>query len=125
MSAPWSGTPVDAGVVDTAIATGQLLEWIGHTVIEAAPALDADDIIEASTLAVISTGAALARPPEPHGTLDYDDPEHTVRSWLSRIYEYGPFTAAFNISGNPAVSVPLGLSPPIGSSTPRPRPVHA
>jgi Asp-tRNA(Asn)/Glu-tRNA(Gln) amidotransferase A subunit family amidase len=52
----------------------------------------------------------LARPPEPHGTLDYDDPDHTVRSWLSRIYEYGPFTAAFNISGNPAVSVPLGLS---------------
>ncbi len=170
MTAPWSGTPVNAGVVDIAIAAGQLLEWIGHTAIEAAPALDAEDIIEASTLAVISTGAAilrapwpprtarleavsrqilaetrsstaldvlsaidaqhrvtrpigrffldhdllvtptLARPPEPHGTLDYDDPAHNVRSWLSRIYEYGPFTAAFNISGNPAVSVPLGLS---------------
>jgi amidase len=170
MTAPWSGTPVDAQVVDIATATGRLLEWIGHIVIEAAPALDAEDIIEASALVVVSTGATvlrvphpppasrleavsrqilvearnstaldilagmdaqhrvtrpigrffldhdllvtptLARPPEPHGTLDYDDPDHTVRSWLSRIYEYGPFTAAFNISGNPAVSVPLGLS---------------
>ncbi|MEX5635608.1 hypothetical protein [Parafrankia sp. FMc2] len=43
----------------------------------------------------------LARLPEPPGSLDYDDRTHTVRSWLGRVYEYGPFTAAFNISGNP------------------------
>jgi amidase len=48
--------------------------------------------------------------PAPHGTLDYDNPDHTVGSWLRRIFEYGPFTAPFNISGHPAVSLPLGQS---------------
>jgi amidase len=52
----------------------------------------------------------LARLPAPHGTLDYDDPRHSVRSWLSRIFTYGPFTATFNVSGNPAISLPLGQS---------------
>jgi amidase len=52
----------------------------------------------------------LARLPAPHGTLDYDNPRHTARSWLRHIFEYGPFTAAFNISGHPAISLPLGQS---------------
>jgi amidase len=52
----------------------------------------------------------LAQLPAPHGTLDYDNPEHTARSWLRRIFEYGPFTAAFNISGHPAISLPIGQS---------------
>jgi amidase len=52
----------------------------------------------------------LAQLPAPHGSLDYDNPAHTVRSWLRRIYEYGPFTAAFNISGHPAISLPIGQS---------------
>jgi amidase len=48
--------------------------------------------------------------PAPHGTLDYDNPDHTVRSWLRRLFEYGPFTAPFNASGHPAISLPLGQS---------------
>jgi amidase len=57
----------------------------------------------------------LAQLPAPHGTLDsddpaYDEPAATARTWLRRIFEYGPFTAAFNVSGNPAVSLPLGQS---------------
>lgn len=168
MTEPWSGTPVLPEAADIATTTARVLEWIGHTIVTAAPVIDSDDVVEASTLAVIATGAALlrariqparleavsrqflaetrnataldivsatdaqhrvtrpigrffldhdllvtpttARPPVPHGTLDYDDPAQTVRSWLRRIYEYGPFTAAFNVSGNPAVSVPIGQS---------------
>lgn len=167
---PWSGVPVDPQVAGATAATGETLEWIGHTVADARPAVDADSIIEASVLAVIAAGAALLRapaPPDPglaeavsrrvlaetraftaldvmaaaeaqhrvtrpvglffgtwdllvtptlaqlpapHGTLDYDDSRHTVRSWLRRIYEYGPFTAVFSISGHPAISLPLGQS---------------
>ncbi|GII56289.1 amidase [Planotetraspora thailandica] len=52
----------------------------------------------------------LGRLPAPHGTLRYDDPSHTVTSWLQSIFDYGPFTMVFNISGQPAISLPLGRS---------------
>ncbi|WP_066361258.1 amidase [Herbidospora mongoliensis] len=52
----------------------------------------------------------LARLPAPHGTLRYDDPDHTLTSWLTSIFDYGPFTMVFNVSGQPAISLPLGHS---------------
>lgn len=51
-----------------------------------------------------------AQPSLVHGTLDYDDTRWTVRTWLGRLLEFGPFTAAFNVSGHPAISLPLGES---------------
>ncbi|MFF4614031.1 amidase [Streptomyces albidoflavus] len=52
----------------------------------------------------------LGRLPAPHGTLRYDHDGHSARSWLHRLFAYGPFTATFNVSGNPAISLPLGQS---------------
>ena len=52
----------------------------------------------------------LAQLPAPHGTLRYDDPRHTITSWLRTLFDYGPFTAAFNSSGHPAISLPLAHS---------------
>ncbi|MDR7325690.1 MULTISPECIES: amidase [Catenuloplanes] len=52
----------------------------------------------------------LGQLPAPHGTLRYDDPGQDARGWLHRILEYGPFTAPFNVSGTPAISLPLGQS---------------
>jgi amidase len=52
----------------------------------------------------------LGQLPAPHGTLHYDNPGHTLTSWLRRLFDYGPFTAVFNISGQPAISLPLGHS---------------
>jgi amidase len=52
----------------------------------------------------------LGQLPASHGTLDYDNPEHTTRSWQQRLFDYGPFTAVFNISGQPAISLPLEQS---------------
>ena len=67
---------------------------------------DGVDILVTPTL-----GALPAR----HGELDYDDPyydspESSVRDWMRRITDYGPFTAPFNVSGHPAISLPLGES---------------
>ena len=52
----------------------------------------------------------LARLPAPLGTLQYDNAGHTMTSWLQSLFDYGPFTAVFNISGQPAISLPLGQS---------------
>jgi amidase len=52
----------------------------------------------------------LGQLPLPHGVLRYDDPDHTVESWLRCVFDYGPFTLVFNISGQPAISLPLGHS---------------
>jgi amidase len=52
----------------------------------------------------------LGRLPAPHGTLRYDDPGHTVRSWLDTLFGYGPFTVVFNLTGQPAISLPLAQS---------------
>ncbi|MFG1708181.1 amidase [Nonomuraea sp. M3C6] len=52
----------------------------------------------------------LGRLPAPHGTLRYDDPSHTMTSWLRALSDYGPFSVVFNITGQPAISLPLGQS---------------
>ncbi|MCK2218778.1 amidase family protein [Actinomadura sp. ATCC 31491] len=52
----------------------------------------------------------LGRLPAPHGVLRYDDPEQTLTGWLAALTEYGPFTQVFNVTGGPAISLPLGHS---------------
>jgi amidase len=60
----------------------------------------------------------LAAPPPLLGYLNSNDPALSARDWISRIMATCPYTAMFNQSGQPAMSVPLywneaGL--PIGS----------
>lgn len=71
-------------------------------------ARQAGDFFETYDLLITPT---LAREPLGHGELDYGSAEHTGRSWLEAIFAYGPFTSAFNLGGQPALSLPLGQTP--------------
>jgi amidase len=52
----------------------------------------------------------VAQLPPVHGTLDYNAPDLSSGLWLDRMLAFGPFTAPFNVSGHPAISLPLGQS---------------
>jgi len=166
----WSGVDVDGRVAAVATSIARELEWIGHRVGAATPAIEASDVVGCELLAAWEAGRAMLTAPVPpdrrllegvsrtlldetlvlsaadvaaahaararvtravdtyfeshdvlvtptfgqlplrHGTLDYDNDEYTVCEWLERILEVGPFTAPFNVSGNPAISLPLGES---------------
>lgn len=52
----------------------------------------------------------VAAPPPLLGTLNQNDPGLDPRGWLTRLFELIPFTPLFNVTGQPAISLPLGQS---------------
>lgn len=98
-----------------AVSRAILAETATSTALELMAAIDAQHRITRMVGMFFGEYDMLVTPtlgqlPAPHGTLDYDNPGYTMRTWLQRILEYGPFTAPFNVSGNPAISLPLGQS---------------
>ena len=97
------------------------LEAVSRQILDEAKKLSALDLVavfDAQNRVTRSVGAflgdydllvtpTLGQLPAPHGTLQQDDPDHTTRSWLQSLFDYGPFTMLFNISGQPAISLPL------------------
>ncbi|HWN28832.1 MAG TPA: amidase family protein [Actinomycetospora sp.] len=47
-------------------------------------------------------------PNTPLGHLDQDDPSRDARGWYDHIFSTAGFTALSNVTGNPAISLPLG-----------------
>jgi amidase len=100
------------------------MEAVSRQVLEEAQELSALDLVavfDAQNRVSRSVGAffteydllvtpTLGQLPAPHGTLQQDNPNHTTRTWLESLFDYGPFTVVFNISGQPAISLPLAQS---------------
>lgn len=52
----------------------------------------------------------VATPPPVLGTLNQNDPSLDPRGWLNKLFGFIPFTPLFNMTGQPAISLPLGQS---------------
>jgi amidase len=172
MSGPGTTDPQSAEAVRR---TAALLESLGHTVVEAAPPIDAEvfdaanlvawtsfladaadqlagllgvplgpDVLEATTLACVEHGRTLraadlfaadrvfnvvtrataaffgehdvlltpttCAPNMPLGHLDANDPTLDARGWYDKIFSFAGFTAMANVTGIPAISLPLATS---------------
>ncbi|WP_068923221.1 amidase [Planobispora rosea] len=94
----------------------QFLKVAGeYTAMDMMAAFDAQNRVTRSVSAFLTEYDLLVTPtlgrlPAPHGTLRQDDPGHTLLSWLESLADYGPFTVVFNVTGQPAISLPLGWS---------------
>jgi amidase len=53
---------------------------------------------------------AVATPPPLLGTLNQNDPSLDPRGWLNKLFALISFTPLFNVTGQPAISLPLGQS---------------
>jgi amidase len=56
-------------------------------------------------------------PPLKLGVLNANDPKLDAQGWYDLVFRYMPYTALYNMTGQPAISLPLGMSPeglPIG-----------
>ena len=51
-----------------------------------------------------------AFPNWPTGHLNADDDTLGARGWYDKIFDRAPFTALYNATGQPAISLPLGTS---------------
>lgn len=47
-------------------------------------------------------------PPPPLGYLDANDASLDMLGWLNKLFDLVPFTPVFNVTGQPAISLPLG-----------------
>ena len=52
----------------------------------------------------------LARPPWPLGEMNANSPAFDALGWADHFWEFAPIPAAFNITGQPAISLPLAQS---------------
>lgn len=90
-----SGGELNAGVARIHLIGGEILRQTGEF-----------DLVLSPTVAA---------PPLPLGWLDAG--EGDIRTFLTKVFAFAPFTSLYNITGQPAISLPLGWSPdglPIG-----------
>jgi amidase len=79
----------------------ELADMLANTVCRAvAPFFNDYDVLLTPT----ATGAAL-----PLGFTNADDPKLGAKGWYEHLFRYAPFTALYNMTGQPAISLPLAV----------------
>ncbi|MFI6482073.1 amidase [Nonomuraea sp. NPDC050663] len=101
-----------------------LLEGVSRSTLEAAgelgaldlmAALDAQNRVTRSVAAFFTDHDVLVTPtmarlPAPLGTIRYDEPGLELEPFVRSMFDHAPFTPPFNVTGQPAISLPLGRS---------------
>jgi amidase len=109
-----SGIDPESGVLEASIAAYAAL---GRTVSGLDVAADQAVLVEARR----SLGAffrehdvllvpTMTDPACPLGTIDANDPAYDGYAWQRRSFHFGPFAWPFNVTGQPAISLPLAQS---------------
>lgn len=105
-------------------ATPELLETVNVALAARGRRMSASDLLgceAAVTMLTRAVGAfftgfdvlltpTLAEPPLPLGVLDSNAPGIDELEFIDRLFRFSPFCADFNMTGNPAMSVPLHTS---------------
>ncbi|MEW6642644.1 MAG: amidase family protein [Pseudomonadota bacterium] len=79
----------------------EMADMLANTVCRSvAPFFNDYDVLLTPT----ATGAAL-----PLGLINADDPELGAKGWYDHLFQHAPFTALYNMTGQPAISLPLGV----------------
>ncbi|MFJ7588389.1 amidase [Streptomyces sp. NPDC097617] len=130
VTTPWSGRAVEPAVSDAALAAARLLESLGHQVAvtpvdlgvsweEFVHALDVRNRVARSIGAHFDQQDLVLTPTLPEipaalGTYGHGAENADGLGRLEHLFHRSPFTAAFNVAGTPAMSVPLASDPATG-----------
>lgn len=105
--------PVEEGLEATSLAFYRFAKGLGAGDIHRANAL-VNGLARASGAYFESVDVwltpTLARPPWPLGEMNANDPDFDALGWADELWAFAPIPAAFNISGQPAISLPLAES---------------
>src|SRR3954469_22056523 len=95
-----------------AVTNRMIAEAEAMTALELMAAFDAQNRVARAVGAFLTDHDLLVTPPlaqlpAPNGTLGYDESAHTSVSWQRTQFDYAPFTAVFNVAGQPAITLPV------------------
>lgn len=86
----------------------RILNWFGELSRQIAPFFEKYDVLLTPTLAL---------PPRPHGWVAVNSSDYGYEEYLRRFFAFIPYTPFANVTGQPAMSVPLHWTPeglPVG-----------
>ena len=113
-----TGRPIDASTLEPAT----LAEWRygrAASALDLLGALTTRNTVSRTVAAHFSRFDILLTPTLPELALPigaYNRPQHGLDGlgWVSYVFDRSPFTALYNMTGQPAMSVPLGMDPSTG-----------
>ena len=91
----------ERGLTYSALDMEQADEWMNTVCRQVGPFFESYDVL---------LTPVMAAPPLPLGVLDSNDSLLDAEGFYRQLFAHAPFTALFNMTGQPAISLPLAMS---------------